>query len=87
MTNKEFVTFCKKTVADYTNKHIDKTDGTQISEEDVYIVWICKTLQNHKAMVSTSARDGMYYEVTYNGDKNECYLDAYKKWKNVCFKF
>ena len=25
----------------------------------------------------------MYYEVTYNGDKNECYLDAYKKWQNV----
>jgi len=25
----------------------------------------------------------MYYEVTYNGDKDEIYLDAYKKSKNV----
>ena len=28
----------------------------------------------------------MYYEITYNGDKNECYLDAYKKWQNVALK-
>jgi hypothetical protein len=25
----------------------------------------------------------MYYEITHNGDKNETYLDAYKKWQNV----
>ena len=29
--------------------------------------------------------DGMYYEITYNGDKNELYFDAYKKWKNIFF--
>ena len=27
-------------------------------------------------------KDGMYYEVTYNGDKKEVYLDAYKKFEN-----
>lgn len=43
----------------------------------------CKTLQNSKALLSTNVPDGMYYEITYNGDKNECYLDAYKKWQNV----
>jgi hypothetical protein len=26
----------------------------------------------------------MYYEITHNGDKGETYLDAYKKWENVC---
>ena len=30
--------------------------------------------------------DGMYYEITYNGDKQELYLDAYKKWENKCIK-
>lgn len=25
----------------------------------------------------------MYFECTYNGDKKELYLDAYKKWKNI----
>ena len=41
-----------------------------------------KTVQNFKALVSTTVSDGMYYEITYNGDKNELYLDAYKKWEN-----
>ncbi len=70
-------------VMDYYNSHVEKTDGFQITEKDVFIVWFCKTLQNWKALVSTTVSDGMYYEVTYNGDKRETYLDAYKKWENV----
>ena len=52
---------------------------------DVYVVWYCKTLQNHKALLSTNVSDGMYYEMTFNGDKNQLYMDAYKKWQNICF--
>ena len=72
----------KEIVLDYVNKHIDKTDNVQITLDDVYIVWFCKTLQNWKALLSTTLPDGMYYEVTYNGDKKEVYLDAYKKFEN-----
>lgn len=72
----------KEVVLNYTNKHIDKTDNVQITLDDVYIVWFCKTLQNWKALLSTTLPDGMYYEVTYNGDKKEVYLDAYKKFEN-----
>ena len=72
----------KEIVLDYANKHIDKTDNVQITLDDVYIVWFCKTLQNWKALISTTLPDGMYYEVTYNGDKKEVYLDAYKKFEN-----
>jgi len=86
MTNKQFQELCIKTVKDYANQHLDVTDGTQINDEDVYIVWQCKTLQNHKALVSTTLKDGMYYELTYNGDKQELYLDAYKKFENRCIK-
>ncbi len=49
----------------------------------VYVVWWSKTLQNWKALVSTTLPDGMYYEVTHNGDAGETYLDAYKKFDNV----
>ena len=69
-------------IKNYANKHLDKTDGIQITTDDVFIVWICKTLQNNKALVSTTLSDGMYYEITHNGDKNETYVDAYKKWEN-----
>lgn len=72
----------KKIVLDYTNEHIDKTDNVQIALDNVFVVWFCKTLQNWKALVSTTLPDGMYYEVTYNGDKKEVYLDAYKKFEN-----
>lgn len=50
-----------------------------VLDEDVYIVWKCKTIQNWKWLISSEYPDGMYYEVTYNGDKAEFYLDCYKK--------
>ena len=70
----------------YTNEHLDKSDNVQITEDNVFIVWSCKTLQNNKALVSTTLFDGMYYELTYNGDKKEVYLDAYKKFENKAIK-
>jgi hypothetical protein len=84
VNEKEFVELVKKTVADYANARLDKTDGKRITENDVFIVWMCKTLQNSKAMASTTLVDGMYYELTYNGNKKELYVDAYKKWENFC---
>jgi hypothetical protein len=50
---------------------------------DVYVVWFAKTLQNWKALLSTNLPDGRYYELTFNGDKNELYLDTYEKKSNV----
>ena len=78
--------YAKKLVADYFNSHVDKSDGKRITADEVYIVWFCKTLQNWKALASTTVPDGMYYEITHNGDKGETYVDVYKKWENVCVK-
>ena len=71
----------KNIVEQYTRAHLDKSDPDP--DFEVYIVWKCKTLQNCKYLLSTTLFDGMYYELTYNGDKNEYYLDAYKKFENV----
>ena len=68
-------------VKDYIYKHVDKSDI--IPEFEVYTVWKAKILQNWKYLISSTLIDGMYYEVTYNGDKKEWYLDAYKKFENV----
>lgn len=86
MSNDKFLELCKKTIVDYFNNEVEITDNMKITENNVFIVWNCKTLQNNKALVSTNISDGMYYELTYNGDKKELYLDAYKKWENKCIK-
>lgn len=71
-------------VFDYVKVRLEKTDThITFSPDEVYIVWFSKTLQNWKALLSTTLPDGMYYEVTYNGDKQETYIDAYKKFENV----
>ena len=81
MGSDEFLDLCKKTVREYTEEHLDKTDGNV-----EFVVWSCKSLQNSKALLSTTISDGMYYELTYNGDKKGLYLDAYKKFENRCIK-
>lgn len=82
MTSKSMMDSARKIVMDYFNGHVDATDKKQITMNDVYVVWFSKTLQNWKALVSTTVSDGMYYEITYNGDKDETYVDVYKKWEN-----
>lgn len=73
-----------KIIKDYVLKHLDKSND--IPDFQVYTVWKCKALQNWKFLLSTTLYDGMYYELTFNGDKNEWYLDAYKKIENCCIK-
>lgn len=71
----------------YIKDRLEKTDThVTFGVDEVYVVWFVKALQNWKALVSTTLPDGMYYEVTYNGDKNESYIDAYKKFDNVAIK-
>ena len=86
MPNDTFLDLCKQIVVDYFNTHADKTDNKQISKDDVFIVWSCKTLQNKKAVLSTDLVNGILFEITYNGDKNETYIYVYKKWENFVVK-
>jgi hypothetical protein len=75
----------RQIVFHHVKSRLEKTDThVTFAPDEVYIVWFAKTLQNWKALVSTTLPDGMYYEVTYNGDKAEAYLDAYKKFDNIC---
>lgn len=84
MDSDKFIKKCKELVKNYTEEHIDKSDNIPVF--DVFVVWSCRTLQNSKALLSTSLKDGMYYECTFNGNKKEIYLDAYKKFENRCIK-
>ena len=84
MSNDAMLKRAKELVVNYFNERVEVTDDKKITEDDVFVVWFCKTLQNWKALVSTTISDGMYYEITHNGDKGETYIDVYKKWENVC---
>lgn len=81
----EFIDFCKGKAVEYTN--LNKNPNKRINKNDVFVVWSCKTLQNAKALLSTTNSDGMYYECTFNGDKNEVYFDAYKKEVNIPYDY
>ena len=71
-------------IKSYIEEHLDKSDLKPAF--DVFTVWKCKALQNWKFLISSTLPDGMYYELTYNGDKREWYVDAYKKFENRCIK-
>jgi hypothetical protein len=83
-----FQTTARTIVMEYFNNHKDVTDEYVMVLSDTYVVWFCKTLQNWKALVSTNVPDGVYYEVTHNGegDIGQTYLDVYKKHENVVIR-
>lgn len=78
--NDQMLKMAKAAVVAWYNTH---NAPTTIGLEDVYIVWFCKVLQNWKALAGTHHGDGMYYEITFDGDKDCAYVDAYKKWQNT----
>lgn len=51
--------------------------------DDFYVTWFAKVLGNWKALVSTDLIDGAYFEVTYDGDKKQAYVDYYNKVSNT----
>lgn len=81
VTNENFIEIAKKAVADHANENKENQHAA-ISEKNVHLVWNSYILGNMKAILTTTKRDGMYYEITYNAQKNEVYFDAYKKTEN-----
>ena len=79
----EYESVGKNALVEWYNAHRE----TKITLENVFVVWSCKTLQNYKALLSTTVNgDGIYAEYTYNGDKQELYEDVYSKLTNRCIK-
>lgn len=81
-----FLSICKRKLVEWYNEAFDNMSvyiQEKIDLSQVYVVWSCKTLQNYKALLSTSVSgDGIYVEFTYNGDKQELYMDVYHKLVN-----
>lgn len=80
----DFQAKAKATLINYIDSHYSQDFEKPAFE--VYIVWFVKVLQHWKALVCTDRPDGKYYELTYNGDKGETYVDEYDKTRNTTVK-
>lgn len=83
MNHDHFIEAAKLAVREYTNQKQNGLSDNKQLDFDVYVVWSVKVLQNSKALLSTTLFDGMYFEATLNGDKDEIYFDAYEKTENI----
>lgn len=57
----------------------------QNDEVKLFVVWSCYILGNRKFLVG-QANSPLYFEVTYNNNREEWYIDTYTKLENVCIK-
>ena len=69
-----------KLIYNYLN---DRYRNTDIN--DMFIVWSCYILGNRKYLVGIKDSSN-YFEVTYNVNKKEWYIDVYYKINNICIK-
>lgn len=76
MKTEQFIKVAKKIV---TERELIDYDG--VTDLEIFVVWYCKNLQNHKALLGSTSSNN-YYEITFNGDKKEIYVDSYSKAKN-----
>lgn len=70
----------KDIVREYVESNIDRSNPNV--EYNIFVVWQAKTLQNFKCLIATTMPDGLYFELTYDGDMHRWYLDVYSKIEN-----
>ncbi len=86
MTTHNFIVLAKKIVWDWiANRYANEGKTIAINSHDVFVVWQSKILKNHKAILAAPTPDKFLFEVTYNGETGEFYLDAYDKLENRAY--
>lgn len=81
MDTMEFLELCYKEIKNCDIFHVNNETNEELK---VIIVWANHTIQNNKAMlIVKNIKYNIIYpqfiEATYNGDRNELYLDFYTK--------
>lgn len=57
--------------------------GEDFDIKMIQTVWFAHLLGNKKAILIDNGMNRRFYEVTYNHEKNEIYVDAYEKQSNT----
>ena len=68
-------------------QYIRKVMAPRDPNYKLMLVWWAKTLENWKAVIISDMVDNDLYEVTFNGQTNDIYVNTYKKWHAETFHF
>ena len=79
MTSAEFEKQAKKAVAEALGTAVG------IGPEDLETVWFAHVMGFKKCLLYCPEMPNSYFEVTYNRDRNQIYVDIYNKAKNFLF--
>ncbi len=80
MTSSEFEIICKNELI----KELREKYNEDYKFQELHLVWYAKELQNYKCTIcDLRPTNQRYYECTYNGDKDELYVDIYEKAHNT----
>lgn len=78
-----FLKLAKKLVVDNYNQTKNSKTAPDLTMNTVFIIWYSKVLNNWKAIVGSPVARGMLWEVSFNGHRNQAYIDIYKKLANA----
>ena len=78
MSSYEFEVAAKNAVIEVCREHY----GEEYVIKDIQMVWFAHILGFKKAILINNGPDLRIFEVTYNRDKNEMYVDSYSKNSN-----
>lgn len=79
MTSYQFEVVCKNELI----KELKEKYNEDYVIQDLHMVWFSKSLQNLKCTICDLKDNQRYYECTYNGDKEQLYVDIYEKAHNT----
>lgn len=79
MNSYNYEVICKNALIE----QLKKLYNEDFKIEDLHLVWFSKILQNYKCVIIDLKANQRYYELTFNGDRNEIYIDIYQKEHNI----
>lgn len=82
MTSYDYEVICKNALI----QKLKELYNEDLTIKDLHLVWFSKALQNYKCIIIDLRPNKRMYECTYNGNKDELYLDIYNKEHNILIK-
>ena len=79
MNSYEFEVICKNALIE----QLKKLYNEDLKINELHLVWFAKALQNWKCIIIDLRENNRLYECTFNGNKQELYVDIYDKQHNI----